>query len=232
MKAIHYTIFFNTLILLLLNSCTFEQEDDTPLVVERVDLLGDTIAPWGILIFNFNIPISDTNAVFSLFPDPGPIYSCRLNSFNDTLYMDITGILSGNVLYSVKSDDDISAENGTVLLKDDIQFSFYTGYLENEPNNSLETADTLQETIYGAIEAKNDDDYFIITDSSLSEIKLINNKKKCGFYMLDKDGTTLSVKEELGDTLSEVFSSNSVWPLYIKVFSLIDSDSRYQLEVR
>lgn len=232
MKLFHWCTFLIPPLFLVFFACTFDQGDDTKLEVERVDLSGDTISPWETLIFGFNLPIVDSNTIFTLNPDPGPVYNFKFNNTMDTLYFEITGRLSGNTLYQIGLNNDLEAENGSLILKDDLLFTFYTLPLENEPNNSKETADTLNDIIYGITEIKNDEDFFVIIDSSVNNVILINDKKKSGFQILNNNNDVLSTNEELGDTLIGNISSNNEWPLFIKVFSLVDSDSRYQLEVR
>lgn len=232
MKLFHYFSLFVSTLLLIFCACTFDQDDTTALEIERIDLLGDTISPWGTLIFSFNVPVLDSNGVFSLMPDPGSGYSFKFNNTMDTAYLDITGSLLGRTLYTVGLNKDLEAENGSVILKDDLQFTFYTFPLEDEPNNNSETADTLNGIIYGVTEIKNDEDFFVIIDSSVNNVILINSKKKNGYQILNSSNDILFANDALGDTLIEDISSNNEWPLFIKVFSLVDKDTRYQLEVR
>lgn len=212
--------------------CTFEQDDNTPLTIERVDLMGDTIVPWGTLIFVFSVPLEDGVATLKITPNPGAVYNCLLSDSKDTLYLNISGFLEANTSFSISLENDFTAENGSVLLAEDVDFTVFTGNMENEPNNSIETSDSLNGRIFGIAENKSDEDFFILADTLISEISLINHKKKNGFQILDINGTIMLTNENLDDTLNEIISLINIWPKFIKVYPLVDSDSRYELEVR
>lgn len=213
-------------------SCTFEQTDDTALEAERIDTWGDTIPPWGSLTIAFTTPLQDSSINYLISPNPGTIYNSNLNITKDTVIISVTGILSGFTEFTITPEKDLVAENGSILSMETASFSVITFPTENEPNDTSKLADTLQDLKYGILSNKLDADYYIIPDSSINEVYLVNHLKKCGMHIYNQNDSLIFSNESLSDTLKEVFSSITSWPLFIKVFSLIDSDSRYHLEAR
>jgi len=212
-------------------SCTFEDVDTTPLTIERIDALGDTVMPWPTLRFVFSKPLADSATHFVITPDPGSIYHSVLSLTGDTLELIVTGILAGSKSYTAKPSADLLATNGSVLKIADASFSFYTFSVEQNPNDDASTADTLFSKRFGTINPVNDTDYFCIPEVESTSVLLINHFRQCGMTIVDENDSIIKEMTGFNDSLKHIFSKNSTGTCYIKVFSLLDNDSRYEISV-
>jgi hypothetical protein len=196
----------------------------------RVDNETDTVSLWPQLIFEFSVPLKDSIVTIDITPDPGPAYSAYLNDKKDTLILSVTGSLEGATLYVLTLEQPITAKNGNMLYPEDAVFNIVTKPGEKEPNNKKENADTLLALCLGAAKPANDTDCFYFFNTTATEVYLKSLDKKSGFFIKDNVDNIITINASPKDDI-KVFdiSSYNTAPLYVFVFSLFDSDARYEL---
>ncbi len=191
--------------------CTFTPDTYTPLVMERVDGLGDTVSPFPSLRFAFSMAVENDNV--SLYMEPeGESYYTQLNSTHDTLALVVTGMLQGSTLYSVSPAEKIVGATGSALQPRAVSFSFCTYPREQEPNDTRDTSMRFENPIYGEIFNTHDTDYFCVDDAAGS-----------GLYLRSHDaGVALGLG--IADTAGHDTTSRGIEPL--KYVAVPDSMSR------
>ena len=224
-------IFYITIIpLLSYVVCVFDTEDNSPLIMSRVDNETDTVSLWPQLIFEFSVPLKDSIVNIDITPDPGPVYSAYLNDKKDTLIFSVTGSLEGATLYVLTLEQPLTAKNGNILYPEDAVFNIVTLPGEKEPNNKKENADTLLSVCLGAAKPANDTDCFYIFNPTATNVYLKNHDKKSGFVIKDNADNIITINNSSVNDIKvfDISSYNSA-PLFVFVFSLFDSDARYEL---
>lgn len=209
--------------------CTFETDFEQPLVMECISEKIDTVLPWPQLIFVFSSPLKDSTIELSLLPDPGPVFYNYLTQSKDTLHFLVTGTLSGQRDYSLSLKTSIVAENGSILYPEDALFSFTTWPSELEPNNRIELCDTLVNICYGIITPVNDSDYYFFYDTTATNLYLKCHSRISGIIVLNAQGQEVFSQHDINDLKQFPLNDNLSMPLYIKIFSLLDTDARYEL---
>ena len=213
-------------------SCTFNLEDNTQLIMTRIDTEGSTTSPWPTFKFAFNRSVVDSVSFISIIPDNGVGFNSKFNESNDTLTVKVTGVLDGKRLYSVVLNRDITASNGSVLKSGDVDFPFMTYPKEKLPNSTFSNSDTLLPLIFGVAAPINDSDYFYIADTSVSEVFLINHFGSCGFEVVTALDSVVQLKSDIYDTLYYKFDLIPAKGLYLRVFSVVDNGARYEIGYR
>jgi hypothetical protein len=209
-------------------SCTFGT-DPVRLSMTRADNLGDTIPAFGQLAFAFSQPVSSDEISLALNPNPGSVYSTRLNSSHDTLFLDVTGMLQGDTIYTIDLLDTVRAGSGMRLLPGEVQFIVTTGAVEQEPNGTRETADVLTSSICGFIQTTQDADCYM-ANVRFSHFVLYATDKDCGMRITDSTGLidTLKMPDTPAETL--LVPSAFQFPVLITVYSYYGtSQRRYRL---
>lgn len=210
-------------------SCVFNTEDNSLLIMKRVDNETDTVSLWPQFIFEFSVPLKDSIVTITITPDPGPSYNVYLNNKRDTLTVTITGKLKGVTRYILTLKQAITAENGNKLYPEDAVFEFITLPSEKEPNNKKENADTLLTVCFGAVKPANDTDCFFIYNTTATGVYLKSHDKKSGFIIIDNSDTVLALDDEFDDVKTIDITDFNTAPLFVNIFSLFDNDARYEL---
>lgn len=222
---------FCLIIFLLISflSCVFNTEDNSPLIMTRVDNETDTVSLWPHLIFEFSVPLKDSVVNITITPDPGPVYSVYLNDKRDTLTFSVTGTLEGATHYILTLEQPITAKNGNKLHPEDAVFNIVTLPGEKEPNNKKENADTLLILCFGAAKPANDTDCFYIFNTAATGLYLKSHDKKSGFVIKDNSDNVITLDDGFEKTKTFDISNYNTAPIFVYVFSLFDSDARYEL---
>ena len=227
----HRNKILNCIIFLLvpLLSCIFNPDDNKPLLMTRVDSESDTVSLWPRLIFEFSVPLKDSVVSIKITPDPGPVYSSYLNNARDTLTFSVTGILGGNTHYILTPEQAITAKNGNKLYPEDAIFDILTLPSEKEPNNKKSNADTLLTLCYGVVTPANDTDCFYMYNTTVTSLYLKSHDKKSGFFIKDLSDSVIIIDDGFEDIKTFDISDYNTAPIFVYVFSLFDSDTRYEL---
>lgn len=223
-------IFFLILFLLLsFFSCVFNTEDNSPLIMTRVDIETDTVSLWPQLIFEFSVPLKDSIVNIIVTPDPGPVYSVYLNDKRDTLTFSVTGTLEGTTRYVLTLQQPLTAKNGNKLYPEDAVFEFVTLPGEREPNNKKENADTVLTLCFGAAKPANDTDCYYIFNTAATGVYLKSLDKKSGFLIKDISDNILTLDDGFEEIKTFDISEYNMAPIFVHVFSIFGNDARYKL---
>jgi len=226
-NKIFYLILF---LVLSFMACVFNTEDNSPLTMTRVDNETDTVSLWPQLIFEFSVPLKDSVVSIDITPDPGPVYSAYLTNKRDTLIFSVTGSLEGATPYVLTLKQPITAKNGNKLYPEGAVFNIVTLPGEKEPNNKKENADTLLTLCLGAAKPAHDTDCFYSFNTTATKVYLKSIDKKSGFVIKDNADNIITINASFENDIKEFdISSYNTAPLFIFVFSLFDSDARYEL---
>ena len=185
----------------------------------------DTISPYGPLNIVISESLSDSSAVEVVFSPQIPCFKSFVSPSKDTVSISFFCPLEGNKKYTVKLLNDLVSKSGQILLEGD-SITFYTYYLEQEPNNSFPTSDILQRKLFGSISTVVDTDCYIIPDSSIRSVHLVSSVSQTTFELYDNNGEKSSDRQyKKNDTLDipDLF----VYPLYVRVFSYQHSSGGY-----
>ena len=225
-NKIFYLILF---LLISFMACVFNTDDNRPLTMTRVDNETDTVSLWPQLIFEFSVPLKDSVVHIDITPDPGPVYSVYLNDKRDTLIFSVTGTLEGATHYVLTLEQPITAKNGNKLYPEDAVFNIVTLPGEKEPNNKKENADTLLTVCFGAAKPANDTDCFYIFNTTATGVYLKSRDKKSGFVIKDNADNIITLDNGPEDIKVFDISDYNTAPIFVYIFSLFDSDARYEL---
>ena len=219
------------IVITFLIHCTFDIPDDRILTMTRIDNAADTLSVWPRLVFYFSPPLKDTIVLIAMVPDPGLKYFTKLSGSHDTLLVQATQAFEGACTYTLSLDRPICALNGSTLSKDNIQFRFFTYPYEQEPNNSLETTDTIIDCIYGSLFPSNDTDYIYIKRLQNDSLTLTCIWGRTGFSIVDGNNNLIITNSSPDSLKNYILPPASSPPLIAKLFSTNALQTRYCLRV-
>lgn len=122
----------------------------------------DTVSPFATLIIALSAPIADSPLVIFTFTPPFEAYTTSLAASGDTLYLQLAESLAGSTQYTIKHSIPFTEAEGSARKSWGDSLEFFTYPLEQEPNNTAATADTVLGTTFGRIATLNDTDCFAI----------------------------------------------------------------------
>lgn len=213
----------------LIASCTFTTPDTTPLTLQAPEALTDTMDLWPSLTFTFSTAVADSFAAMKLDPDMQGSYASMLHSADsmDFTVTDPQG-LAGSTAYVLALAGDLHAANGSVLSASAARYSFVTRPAENEPNNRLSDADTLNGTLCGALYPVSDTDYYRCPRLKGLTLSLLNIRGTVNVVLVDSLGL-LSPAPIIGSTAEAYVFSKTAAPGCIAVINGGIGLARYRL---
>jgi len=211
----------------LADSCIFGSSMPAgPLTMQYVGIQGDTLSPLAVLRFAFSDSVASP-LDFDFSPPVGQSYQITLNSACDTATISFVDLLPGDTRYVVRPKLPLMSRSGSTLDADNDTAVFHTAAAEDEPNNTVATADTLRPLpLYGMLRDASDTDVYCVPE------------KERALYMETFTGqTSLSVKDSamqdipvaVGLGLSDTFDfpDHTRFPVYVAVFSPIKGTAGY-----
>ncbi len=222
---------FITSLLGLLVFCTFDIDNNDPLIMTRFGTVSDTVTIWPRLDFAFSVPVKDSIVNITILPDPGPVYNTHLYETKDTLVVSVTGALKGNTSYRITLEHVITAENGNKLYPDDAVFDFVTLHKELEPND-FTNADTLSTICLGILSPAHDTDYFYINSTTATLLYLKNHLKKAAYVIKDTLHNVVASDGSFDDIKSFTLTDSLPNPLFVGISSLFGEGTRYEVGLR
>ncbi|KMQ51497.1 hypothetical protein CHISP_1505 [Chitinispirillum alkaliphilum] len=180
---------------------------------------GDTISPYGELILHFSEPILDSFDICLDFSPPNYSYSVSINKTNDTARINMGEVLKGNRRYSVRFCTSVPTQSEQAYKPGRDSVVFFTFPVEQEPNNTLATADTLFENITGTINNVSDVDWFIISDTTVLKFFFFTQDVICRLTLLDNAGTSLPPVAQDATDLYKIPSGMEP-PIFLRVESI------------
>jgi hypothetical protein len=110
----------------------------------------------------------------------------------------LPGSVSGNSDYVLIPEFEIGVHlNGLFITPDTLYF--HTSQREVEPNNNVETADTLVSQVFGSLSTTNDNDWYIVNTDYGKKIRLRNYGSNLGLKVIN-DSDTLSIENSVVNT--------------------------------
>jgi len=215
----------------LLFFCTFDIDNNDPLIMTRFGTVSDTVSIWPRLDFAFSVPLEDSIVNIKITPDPGPVYNTHLFETKDTLVVTVTGSLEGNTSYRITLERFITAENGNELYPDDAVFDVVTLPKEREPNN-FANADTLSTVCLGSLSPAHDTDCFYINSTTATLLYLRNHLKKAAYVIKDTLHNVIASDESFDDIKSFAISDSLPNPLIVSISSLFGEGTRYEVGLK
>jgi hypothetical protein len=196
-----------------------------------VRLADSTISPFGPVRICFNNPIVHPDSIRFSFKPRFEEYRQIVNASHDTVTLELTIPLAGDARYTLLLSTYVESEDGSLIVPGEDTLPFSTFPMEQEPNDSRSTADTLNEIMFGSVSAANDTDWFAIGDTAAAACYLKSTGSSSFFALRDAGGSSVcppgfSVAETL--TVPRSFKK----PLYGTVFAFNRSNGgSYELGV-
>lgn len=162
---------------------------------------SDTIGPFTPLSFALAAPVQDSTLSFVLSP-PLP-YSLRLTGGNDTVLLHFSLPLLPSTTYRICMENDVLNRDGSSLAPRGHCLSWQTSrfWLEQEPNDTRATADTVQTPLYATFHTANDTDFFVLALPESSVILVRNVALIAAVEVFDLAQNTLAlvIPDRTGD---------------------------------
>lgn len=158
---------FTSLALLFFLSCLplANIEPVEPFVMTRTGS-DTTISPYGPVRIRFSSPIVDPDSVRFAFRPLFNEYRQTFNASHDTITIECILPLQGDAEYFMFLTSFVESEDGSLLRPGEDSLLLRTFPIEQEPNDSKNTADTLNSVIFGSVSAANDTDWYAIHDTA------------------------------------------------------------------
>jgi hypothetical protein len=215
--------------------CSFVDEKPPSLTMRLVSPESDSISIFATLYFAFSFPIVEEQVQFAILPDPGTVFSTRLNTTRDTLILEVTGGLEGSTEYTMLPAHDIRGENGTTLSAEKAAFTLYTHAAEKEPNDRPDTliADRFVSPVFGTVRMVNDTDYFFVSQPLSGALSLRSfGPYRCRMQLLSAGQRFVVPAGEENLTNTFAIPDTVAFPLYVAVYSDRPiAQQRYVLEM-
>ncbi|HEX3020697.1 MAG TPA: hypothetical protein VHP36_10365 [Chitinispirillaceae bacterium] len=173
---------------------------------------SDTVSPYSAIKIAFSTPIEDSAMISFLFSPFFFDYCSVFSSERDTVDLVPSTPFKGSTRYKLTVQND--------------SFSFFTFAHEQEPNNSIGTADQLFGKMFGSVINVNDTDFFVVKDRNVKSIYLNSYYSESVFSITDSAGK-ISAAMTLRAVDSLTVPVTFMYPLYIKVFSSFRSSGGY-----
>lgn len=183
--------------------------------------IADTVAPFGNIKVMFSSAIEDSTVMMRLQPNNITI-TATMNKTNDTALLVLPLSISGNSDFMLISQFGNSAQANTTA----DTLIFHTWPRENEPNNSVETADSIYSRIYGTISTVDDIDWYLVDSAYVTKCRLRNYGGTANLRVARKPGTP--VYEDLAlDTEIVTIPDNIKGMAYIIINTPLKSAGGY-----
>lgn len=131
--------------------------------------MKDTVAPFGRIAVMLSNAAEESTLIMKLFPGNIAL-TAQMNKTNDTASFSLPLSISGNSLYMLIPQ----AGNNSQMNRYSDTLFFHTWPKENEPNNSIETADSISSRIFGSLSTIDDVDWYV-ADTAFSKRCVLRN---------------------------------------------------------
>ncbi len=172
----------------------------------------DTISPYAPIKIAFSSPVKDSQVIeFSFLP---PFFGCYgfLTSSKDTFQLVPSSPFNGSTKYKLF----VSGES----------FNFYTYAYEQEPNNTIGSADLLNGKMFGSVAYVNDTDFYVVKTNNAKCFYLRSYNSESVFSVIDSTGRVTSPRAYRAvDSL--VVPDSFAYPLFLRVVANYRSSGGY-----
>ncbi len=173
---------------------------------------NDSISPYSTLKVVFSSPLQDSQHITFHFTPQFYDYSSIIASSRDTIRIIPSSPFKGNTSYKLFLENPLNSDGSSDTL------SFHTYFHEREPNNNIETADSIYGKIYGTISVVSDTDLYSITVGKSSGLYMISQTSQSVFSISDNSGNSTPVRKyKSPDSIMIPDSFN--YPIYVRVYS-------------
>ena len=189
-----------------------------PLTMSLVSGTSDTVSPQPSFIFSFSSPLRSDDTLVRFQVNPSEYeFSTQLNKTRDTVTLTFASLLQGSSRYVIYLADTLVPEKGATLLPGQDSTVFYTYPLENEPNNTEATSDTVTSTIFGLFNTIEDTDWYCLP-RTVKKIILSNAGVKAQCDILDSSGTVFHVNTMTGIAETLAVPDTFSYPLHARLY--------------
>ena len=199
---------------------------DTPQERFHFDHTGsdDTVAPFGSMAVAFTEPVSDSSRVDFIFRPSFLSYAMEFSPERDTLTVRFSEPLSGGTDYTIHLNETIYSLNRSVFDPGDDSIVITTAKCEREPNDRMETADTLSGRCFGSVAMVNDTDWFVLP-SAVRAVYCHSYGSRTTVFIreVQKDGESRGFAEHDTITIADTVAA----PLHIAVHAYLRSVGGY-----
>ena len=184
---------------------------------------SDTLAPYGSMVVVFTEPVLDSPMVDFVFSPVFLSYAMEFSSERDTVIIRFSEPLSGGTDYTIHLRETVYSLHRSVFDPDDDSIVITTAQREREPNDRVETADTLAGRCFGSVAMVNDTDWFILP-STVHTIYCHSYGSRTTVFVkgVDENDSREYAEQDtitIADTVAE--------PLYIAVHAYLRSVGGY-----
>ncbi|MBN1307323.1 MAG: hypothetical protein JXA18_05365 [Chitinispirillaceae bacterium] len=172
---------------MLLLSCIVQSDPPSETLHFVHAVQPDTIAPWGKIEVVFTERIADPAQTGFVFAPPYYAYAIMWNASHDSVLLQCIEPLQGDTRYVLRLKGGIVSKNGTAFIPSSDSIVFFTHPVEQEPNGTPPTADTLHGRCFGAVATISDTDRYIITDQAANAVFLISSGSQTTFFLSTAD---------------------------------------------
>jgi hypothetical protein len=205
--------------------------NESPLTFSSLDANGDTLSVFPRLRLAFSSPIADSSIRVSFSPPVSGGYGSYLNSFHDTLTVEVMDRLEGNTKYVLTMDGPVTSSDGGIWDLAGDSIVFYTHPSEQEPNDKKSCADTIASIIYGRVSDVSDLDVFVCPRHGVRAVYL-QSIDCCDTFFIEDGRGAFGVKGSMNGTDTVFISNNDTVPIFVFVRSRIRGfEGNYKLGV-
>jgi hypothetical protein len=211
-------LFVFSMLLGLLGGCTFNTGQDDTLVFSFPEGQSDTLSPRPEISIVFSDRLTDDTVQFMLEPFFDQFHSI-LNPSRDTVRIIVTSLLPGKSRYALYLTGKIESINGATAAPGRDSLVFYTHATEQEPNNTMDAADTFGTVLFG-IAATVDDVDWIVFDTLRNEAMYLQCEGgSAAFSFYSGSGESAGPRIEVATCDTAIFPSSLSAPLFVKIES-------------
>ena len=173
----------------------------------------DTVAPYGSVTVMFSNAVEESTLIMKLLPDNIALRA-QMNKTKDLASFSLPLSISGNSLYMLIPGVE---ENSQMNRYYDTLF-FRTWPKENEPNNSVETADSINLKIFGSLTTIDDVDWYVVDSAFTKRCVLRNYGGTANLKVARKPGAPV-IESAVSDTEIVAIPENARGMAYIIVYT-------------
>lgn len=183
--------------------------------------INDTVAPFGRIAVVLSNAVGESTLIMKLFPDNIAL-TAQMNKTSDTASFSLPLSISGNSIYMLIPQTENTSQKNRYR---DTLF-FHTWPKENEPNNSIETADSIFSKIFGSLSTIDDVDWYV-ADSSFSKRCVLRNYGGTANLRVARTPGAPVIESALRDTEIVAIPDNAKGMAYIIVYTPLKSAGGY-----
>ncbi|HEX2956100.1 MAG TPA: hypothetical protein VHO70_04690 [Chitinispirillaceae bacterium] len=187
--------------------------------------IADTVAPYGTIRVALSTSTKESMLLMKLLPD-NIFLSANLNKLRDTASFILPFSVSGNSMYQLIAEYD----SGSSWSRDAFRAEtllFHTWPKEEEPNNSAETADSLENRVFGTLSTTDDLDWYIVDTSDAAKYTLKTYGAAVNMRIIENGGNNQLFSKKHTDKSLFAVSEKLQGAAFIVIYTQLKSAGGY-----